>query len=68
MSGRCLQLVELLAMFAPAEVPEALPEMMPFVQVSNAVGRWRSRHADSGVLGCNVLEGSDRPKGPRSKR
>ncbi|CAM9452811.1 unnamed protein product, partial [Sphacelaria rigidula] len=28
----CLELVELLAMFAPADVPDALPEIMPFVQ------------------------------------
>lgn len=31
---RCLELVELLAMFAPGDVPEALPEVMPFVQAS----------------------------------
>lgn len=30
---RCLELVELLAMFAPGDVPDALPEIMPFVQV-----------------------------------
>lgn len=29
---RCLELVELLAMFAPGDVPDALPEVMPFVQ------------------------------------
>ncbi|CAM9113863.1 unnamed protein product, partial [Hapterophycus canaliculatus] len=28
----CLELVELLAMFAPGDVPDALPEVMPFVQ------------------------------------
>eukprot|EP00752_Nemacystus_decipiens_P013802 g12254.t1 len=28
----CLELVELLAMFAPGDVPDALPEIMPFVQ------------------------------------
>lgn len=32
---RCLELVELVTMFAPADVPGALPEIMPFVQVSS---------------------------------
>lgn len=36
LSRRCLELVELLAMFAPGDVPDALPEIMPFVQVSVA--------------------------------
>lgn len=30
---RCLELVELLAMFAPGNLPGALAEVMPFVQV-----------------------------------
>ncbi|CAN0218176.1 unnamed protein product, partial [Ectocarpus sp. 12 AP-2014] len=28
----CLEVVELLAMFAPGDIPDALPEIMPFVQ------------------------------------
>ncbi|CAN0281603.1 unnamed protein product, partial [Ectocarpus sp. 12 AP-2014] len=28
----CLEVVELLAMFAPSDIPDALPEIMPFVQ------------------------------------
>lgn len=30
---RCLELVELLAMFAPGDVAENLAEVMPFLQV-----------------------------------